>query len=194
MENKEDLRVKRTRKLLSNALLELLNKESFDKISILDICEKAMVHRTTFYKHFSDKYDLFSYVFKEVCDDIYKRSTENKEFDSTKELYMMLAEIAFDYISENSKILKNMMESNDNGFLREMFYESIERAIKYLLQETDIKMSVPLKVVSQFYTGGFISLGIWWLDNMDKYQKEDMLKFVDKLIDENLFESEKSCK
>ena len=190
MENKEDLRVKRTRKLLSNALLELLNKESFDKISILDICEKAMVHRTTFYKHFSDKYDLFSYVFKEVCDDIYKRSTENKEFDSTKELYMMLAEIAFDYIGENTKILKNMMKSNDNGFLREMFYESIERAIKYLLQETDIKMSVPLKVVSQFYTGGFISLGIWWLDNMDKYKKEDMLKFVDKLIDENLFESE----
>ena len=29
MENKEDLRVKRTRKLLSNALLELLNKETF---------------------------------------------------------------------------------------------------------------------------------------------------------------------
>ena len=182
MDNKEDLRVKRTRKLLSQAMLELLEEKIFDKISILDICDKAMVHRTTFYKHFSDKYDLFTYVFEEVRDEIYQRSTANYNYSSVEELYFNIAHIAFDYIKENAKMLKNLIKHNDNEFLRGIFYESIERSIKYLLEKTTNNMEVPIKIVSHFYTGGFVSLGIWWVDNMDKYTEEQMLAFIKELI------------
>ena len=48
----EDLRVQRTYLLLKNALLELLAKKSFDEIKVNDICNLAMIHRTTFYSHF----------------------------------------------------------------------------------------------------------------------------------------------
>ncbi|MFC7558721.1 TetR/AcrR family transcriptional regulator [Paenibacillus farraposensis] len=60
-----DLRVKRTHKLLWSALGELLldPKKEFSSITINEICEKAMVHRTTFYKHFVDKYDLLNLFF-----------------------------------------------------------------------------------------------------------------------------------
>jgi len=51
-----DLRTIRTYKLLKDSLLELLSKDSFDNIKVNDICNLAMVHRTTFYSHFADKY------------------------------------------------------------------------------------------------------------------------------------------
>ena len=57
-ELKEDLRVVRTRKLLCKALFELLEEVPFDKISVTDICDKAMVHRATFYNHFESKEHL----------------------------------------------------------------------------------------------------------------------------------------
>jgi AcrR family transcriptional regulator len=55
-----DPRVQRTRKLLQDALLELLAEKSFDAINVQDIANRSTLHRTTFYAHFVDKFDLFA--------------------------------------------------------------------------------------------------------------------------------------
>src|ERR1700716_1744895 len=57
--NEADPRVKRTRKLLQDALLELLAEKSFDAITVQDIAERSTINRATFYAHFVDKYELF---------------------------------------------------------------------------------------------------------------------------------------
>src|SRR4051812_28659971 len=53
-----DLRVRRTYKFLWDALMGLMTERDFESITVTDICERAMVHRTTFYKHYEDKYGL----------------------------------------------------------------------------------------------------------------------------------------
>src|SRR5690606_25400747 len=53
-----DLRVRRTYKFLWEALMTLMTEREFESITVTDICERAMVHRTTFYKHYEDKYGL----------------------------------------------------------------------------------------------------------------------------------------
>jgi AcrR family transcriptional regulator len=53
-----DPRVLRTRKLLEQAFIELLNEKGFQEMTIQDITERATVNRATFYAHFEDKYDL----------------------------------------------------------------------------------------------------------------------------------------
>jgi len=58
--NEADPRVKRTRKLLQDALLELLAEKSFDAITVQDIAERSTINRATFYAHFVDKYALFA--------------------------------------------------------------------------------------------------------------------------------------
>src|SRR3979490_2935977 len=58
--NEADPRVKRTRKLLQAALLELLAEKSFDAITVQDIAERSTINRATFYAHFVDKYALFA--------------------------------------------------------------------------------------------------------------------------------------
>ena len=58
--NETDPRVKRTRKLLQDALLALLAEKSFDAISVHDIAERSTINRATFYAHYVDKYALFS--------------------------------------------------------------------------------------------------------------------------------------
>lgn len=61
-EEKLDPRVKRTRKYLKDAFLELLTDKGFHTVTVQDITERAEVNRATFYAHFPDKYALLDYV------------------------------------------------------------------------------------------------------------------------------------
>lgn len=60
-----DPRVKRTRQLLQQAFLELMEEKGFTAISIQDITERAMVNRGTFYAHFADKYALLDSLMRQ---------------------------------------------------------------------------------------------------------------------------------
>ncbi len=57
-----DLRQRKTRKLLVEALAQLLVERPYQELSVVDICNRAMVHRTTFYAHFNDKQELLRYL------------------------------------------------------------------------------------------------------------------------------------
>src|SRR6516225_9814035 len=63
-----DLRVRRTHKLLWEALMAELSERTFEEITVSDICERAMVHRTTFYKHYEDKYALLEQGLRQMYD------------------------------------------------------------------------------------------------------------------------------
>jgi AcrR family transcriptional regulator len=65
-----DPRVKRTRKLLQQAFVELLNEREFHSITVHDITERAEVNRATFYLHFEDKYALMAYIVREALQDL----------------------------------------------------------------------------------------------------------------------------
>ena len=55
MKNKTDLRIIKTNNALFNALLELMKEKTFEEIKVSDVCSKALVNRSTFYAHYSDK-------------------------------------------------------------------------------------------------------------------------------------------
>lgn len=62
----EDLRVRRTRKLIQQAFIELTVEKGFAALTVRDIAERAMVNRATFYRHYLDKYDLLEQYMTEI--------------------------------------------------------------------------------------------------------------------------------
>src|SRR5215467_6437225 len=67
-EEQGDLRVRRTHKLLWEALMAELALRPFEEITVKAICERAMVQRTTFYKHYEDKYALLEQGIRQMYD------------------------------------------------------------------------------------------------------------------------------
>src|SRR6266852_7057321 len=63
--NGVDPRVRRTRQLLQQALLELMQEKRFASVTVHEIAERATVNRATFYTHFADKYDLLDSIIRE---------------------------------------------------------------------------------------------------------------------------------
>jgi len=67
---RKDLRVVKTRRALCAALFTLLRRKYFTKITVRDICEEALVSRTVFYAHFSDKYDLLEHALQPLHENL----------------------------------------------------------------------------------------------------------------------------
>ena len=55
---KEDRRIRRTKRLLRQALAELMNEKDFKDITVKEITDRADLNRGTFYFHYTDTYDL----------------------------------------------------------------------------------------------------------------------------------------
>ncbi len=58
VEKTTDPRILRTRRLLQQALVNLMKEKEFDSISVQDIAEAATINRATFYDHYPDKFAL----------------------------------------------------------------------------------------------------------------------------------------
>jgi AcrR family transcriptional regulator len=61
-----NLRVRRTQKLLREALVELIEERGFDALTVGELTERAMVSRAAFYRNYQDKYDLVEQIFDEA--------------------------------------------------------------------------------------------------------------------------------
>ena len=157
MTTKEDLRIVRTRKLLSNTLLDMMEEESIEKISVIDLCNKAMVNRATFYAHFEDKYHLLSFALEELKDDLYAKFTKDTKLTTPYETINSLMIMAVDF-----------------------FFDQHNHSIKYQLSKykDTYEIKVPLQLIASFIAGGMLNTALWCIDNPEKYSKEEFLSYA----------------
>lgn len=151
-EKKEDLRVKRTRKLLYQALLSLLNQHSFNSISVKEICEEAMVHRATFYTHFNDKYDLLAYSLNQIAEEFH--FTES----NIEEIHLKLFTVAIKYKRLFSQL---MLEEKDS--LRYVIRKEMTTGMKQDIKTQ--KSSTSSEIAIAAFTGATLGVLGWWIEN-----------------------------
>lgn len=94
-----DPRVKRTRKLLQQAFLELFQEKGFASITIQDITERATVNRATFYAHFPDKYALLDSIMRELFGQVLARHLPAAPVWNVQNLRALVA-ATFDFLGE----------------------------------------------------------------------------------------------
>ena len=70
MEPRENQRIKLTKQLLSDALIQMLQEIPLHAVSIRDLCERAGINRTTFYNHYGSQYDLLEEITQRFINDI----------------------------------------------------------------------------------------------------------------------------
>lgn len=71
-----DLRYIKTENAIKEAFFDLLADDSFEKITVKDITEKAMINRNTFYLHYRDKFDLINSILIGFMRELSEKSLE----------------------------------------------------------------------------------------------------------------------
>ena len=69
-ENKSDLRIRKTEQAIKNAFIELRAKKPLEKITVKELCELALINKSTFYSHYEDIYALSESMEQETVESI----------------------------------------------------------------------------------------------------------------------------
>ena len=188
---KDDLRIRRTYKLLSESLLDLLSENKFEDISVTDICEKAMIHRTTFYKHFEDKYQLLKFCVKEFQINFSKENNFDYKFNNLTDYYINTIKNILEFITspKNKSQFVALLKNNRNS-IQTIFHETIVEDV--ILKLEDVKkngneFSVPIPMIAEFYAGAIISVIRWWFESDMTISVEDLIRYSTFLSQKNLF-------
>jgi AcrR family transcriptional regulator len=182
-----DLRVRRTYSLLSQALLSLLLEKSFEEIFVTDICERAMVHRTTFYKHFEDKYHLLDFCVKELIRNFEGDGYQLNSGSSMKDYYMGLIRKSLKYMADNKELLLTGILRAGNNSASPMLHRSVSHLIESKLLDNEklgYHHTIPCPIIAEFYSGALLSAAIWWLENDTPIPIDEMVRYISLMINE----------
>ena len=183
MESKKDLRIVKTQNALYNSLIKLIKDKPFEEIKVADICNDALVNRSTFYAHYSDKYDLFIDFINNLKDTMLKDLEQNEQIVNTKKYYMEMISLILDHIESRKDIYSSILISNKSGIIFDIIGEVAVKDINKRMEISNIHQgNVPTDIMVIFYLGAVTSVGIEWLRGKDKYNKEDILNYLDELI------------
>lgn len=183
MNKKDDLRVIKTRKLIYQTLLELMKEKTFEEIKVSDICSKAMINRSTFYAHYEDKYELLVDFLSNLKEEFAHELSEScKENLSIREYYIRLISLFLDHIDSKRDVYNSIMVNNRSSIMMDILLSVVNDDILKRFKENDINLKVPTEVISKFYLGGVINIGMEWLSNSNKYTKEEILDYLELLI------------
>ncbi|MBP2643336.1 MAG: tetr (putative transcriptional regulator) [Firmicutes bacterium] len=111
-----DRRIRKTKKLLRNTLVELMNEKSLDNITVKDLTKKADLNRGTFYLHYRDIFDLLEQSQIEMLQEMSEilRKIDHSvfiEYDSKNKPYPPLVEL-FEWFRNNLNFCKALMGPN----------------------------------------------------------------------------------
>lgn len=186
MEEKTDLRIVKTHKALSDTFLTMLEEKTFDEITVNELCEKAMVRRATFYKHFADKYDFFGFFVRQTRDGFLKEQHGYSAEEMSSSFYVFVFQSCLTFMKEHKKLIHNVLKSNALPSLLNILSDEIYRDVLLKLREEQragTKFKVSLELMAAFYAGGVIRVLQLWLLNQDNMSEKQMTMELRLLLD-----------
>ena len=186
MEQKEKRKVRYTKMVLRDSLMELMKTSQILSVSVKDICAVADISRSTFYAHYKDQYDLLKQIEEETLGNFEDMLDKYKDKNSKKETTQMLEEILA-YVANNGNTIEVLLSENgDIDFQKKLFYRFIRnnQVTKYFPKnqpddETGTYYSV-------FLVHGFIGLIHHWLKNSKAMPVPQLAKIMIKWTEHQL--------
>lgn len=179
-----DLRVQRTYRLLFDAFTSLLEEVGFDSVSVQQLCDRAMIRRTTFYKHFADKYEYLYYYMQQICEE-FKHNGAACEGESLREYLLRMNRQLIRFLNSHRAMVQRGFQGGMPTVLLETLSTIMHENILAFLDEEKARGYLPpvsSDLFASFYIGGFL-LTIYRSIEQKKYLDEDeLIQVFDKFL------------
>lgn len=171
-----DKRVKRTKRLLHNSLLKLMEEKRFEDISITNIVEEAEVNRGTFYNHYQYKEDILNEIIKGVINDLvndYRSSYIHTNRFMIRDLSISSIKI-FEHVDRHRQFYKLVTKEHA---LRGFEYILTDQVRTLMLNDctmVDPNPQLDIEMNAQFYASGIVGLILEWVRSDFKHSHSYM--------------------
>ncbi|MGN1168206.1 MAG: TetR/AcrR family transcriptional regulator [Lachnospiraceae bacterium] len=152
----ENQRIRISKTMLKNALIDLLQEKPIETITIYELCRRATINRTTFYKYYGSQYDLLEDIEKDVF----------KELEERLAIACKKGEMGFSsaleyIIQEQKKCLVLMNSTADKDFAKKLFELPIINNLFQININIPFEKEMELYVTSFLYNGGYSVIREW---------------------------------
>lgn len=177
MAQKQNQRIKLTKQLLKNSLVELLHKKPIGKITIKEICENAEINRSTFYLYYTDQYALLA----EIENELIEHAQEHlKKIDSNAGSLQYLTAL-LSYIQEHADIFRTLL-----GRQESVSFQSAFVGTSFLNLKLKLSLNCSESVAGYVYSYlimGCLSMIKQWIEADFDLSSKDMADLIFRMSD-----------
>lgn len=179
----EDLRVRRTRKLLQEALIALTVEKGFNAVTVRDITERAMVNRSTFYRHYLDKYDLLDQYMEDSGNLSVEEGSESERLNPAIENVPPGLVRLLNHVQRYGEFYRVMLGQNGDARFTNRFRKRTENRFRFLLslQEPRDPAAPPIDLTVTYVACAGVGAILWWLENDQPFTTEQMAAYLSQL-------------
>lgn len=182
-----DPRVVRTRKLISDAFLDLLDNNSLNKITVSAISAKAGINRKTFYLHFSSVEDLVEYEACCLADRII-RATQKTELETgAPDLRTIFVELTA-LTAERPQMYRRILNEIPLNKLVDLLANPMCERILYEAPELSAQDARSIRYLLRYYVAGTLATFMQYVAEDDTPSSSEIIEILDAA--DALFESQ----
>ncbi|WP_141503042.1 TetR/AcrR family transcriptional regulator [Paenibacillus luteus] len=176
MENgtpRTDPRIVRTRQLLRDAFIELLQEIDIEKISVNRLAERATINRVTFYLHYRDIPDMLEKMADDMIEDIQQvldntplhLNPDSKEEESWPMLVNLL-----EHLSKHAKFYKVILATHRTTIFSDRLLKLLTGLVTERIERRDIELhrstlNIQKDIAIWYGSSALIGTIIAWLRN-----------------------------
>ncbi len=187
---KMDRRVQRTLQQLTDALPHLLLKKDWGDITVNELCEEAMIRRTTFYQHFQDKHDFMRWRMRERMKDFSASIADDDPPQDAGEHFLRLSTGVLDYINQHQPFERVVMETGERGLrtLESFLRHCADKVVIQLNERGALSLegdAHAAPILSEFWVGGLVAVMRWWYANGKPCTQEELIHYLRRIVEGN---------
>ncbi len=158
----EDKRIRKTKKTLKTTLIKMLKEETFDQVSITELCKNADISRITFYSHYSDKFALVDDIFADMQEigyaDYRRRQQEYNPSGSVVQGYVNVLDTILDLYYARLDFFRHT-DPEKNPYLAFAFYnivlDTVEQHTSHI-EQRNLKLKYSARKIAGFVCFGLL--------------------------------------
>lgn len=172
-----DRRIRRTRRLVTDALIVLTLEKGYEAVSIRDITERAGIGYATFFRHYRDKEALLGDVQGAMLEELMALVQPISSTDDPR----VTGRLVFAHAQQHSALYRVLLASRGSSDLLRRVHEiGVQGVIDTYRERPD--SPVPLEIAANHIIASFLALIDWWLTHDMPYPPERMGEIYAALI------------
>ena len=177
-QEKTDRRVKYTKMVLRQSLLELLQEQPITKLTVTDICARADVNRNTFYSHYESPFDLLMQIEDELYEEI-MRSAERSL--SAHTISTFIVEVC-QSIAANGDLCRILMsEHGDKAFLKRIMQVAHDWSIAEWSAQPGALDRDSMELLYSFAANGSVAVIEGWIKSGMQKSPREIAALIEKM-------------
>lgn len=181
-EHHVDLRVRKTREAIKNTFKEMICEMPAEKITIKELTDRAMIHRKTFYLHYTSIEALYQDMMSEIADGYYEEMEKIKPPYSHKEVNR----IFFTYYAKQDKYVERLIcEPSYRPFCNKLHAATLQHNLNrhnpyaHLSEEKQ-------NMINTFLVVSSLELYRQWVSDGKKLPLDEVIELTGLLLNEGI--------